>query len=330
MKTKITEMLGIQYPILCGGLFGLSESGLVSSVCNAGGLAFLSSNHLGSKEALREQIKQTKKLTVRPFGVNISLLAESKANRTYDYIDVIIDENIPVVETAGNNPTEFIKLLKSKKIRVIHKAITAKHAVKAEEAGADAVILVGYSAGGHPGMEEVGLFVSLSETVRAVKIPVIAAGGIYTGAGMASAFMMGAEAVLMGTAFMAAKESFLHDNIKERIIQSRSTDTIVLFKSVRNAFRCLKNNEAERILALERNNTPKDELFAHQKAYDAKKAYLSGDADNHLIPVGQAIGLIDKVLSCEELILNMMGGYEKSIKRLERMEGGYSGNTASM
>jgi nitronate monooxygenase len=310
-------MLGIEYPILCGGLFGLSESKLVSSVCNAGGLAFLSSNHLGSKEALRQQIRRTKELTNRPFGVNISLLSESKKNLTNDYIDVIMEENVRVVETAGNNPTQYIKRLKDENITVLHKATTARHAVKAESAGADAIVLVGYAAAGHPGMEEVGLFVNLPETVRAVHVPVVAAGGICTGAGMAGAFLMRAEAVLMGTAFAVTKESSFHENIKRKLIQAKSTDTVVVFKSLRNAFRCLKNHETARILELERQHAPAEEIFRNLASGDAKKCYLEGDADNILIPIGQGIGLIDHIVSCKELINGMMIQYKACLKNLK-------------
>lgn len=317
MKTRITEMLNIKYPILCGGLYGLSESQLVSSVCNAGGLAFLSSNHLGSKDALREQIIQTKKLTNKPFGVNLSLLAESKSNITNDYIDIIIEEKIPVVETAGNNPTEYIKRLKAENIKVLHKVVIAKHAKKAEEAGADGIILVGYAAGGHPGMEEVGLFVNLIDTVRTVNIPVIAAGGICTGEGMASALLMGAEGILMGTAFAATEESMFHKNIKDRIIQAHTTDTIVVFKSIKNAFRCLKNDITSEIIELEKNFVPNKDLYGYLKSSDAKKNYIEGDVNNILIPMGQVIGLINNIPKCEELISNIIEQYENSIKKIQ-------------
>ncbi|MGL6198847.1 MAG: NAD(P)H-dependent flavin oxidoreductase [Lachnospiraceae bacterium] len=315
MKTQITEMLGIKYPILCGGMYGLSEAELVAAVGNAGGLAFLSSSHLGTKEALREQIRTTRSLTNKPFGVNLSLLSEAKTNRTHDYINVLVEEGISVVETAGNRPTEYVKRLKKENVHVIHKAVTAKHALVAQEAGVDAVTLAGYAAGGHPGMEEVGLFVNLPETVRSLAIPVIAAGGIGTGAGMAAAFIMGAQAITMGTAFMVTKESYLHKNIKQRIIQSKSTDTTVVFKSIRNAFRCLKNNETERILIMERANTPPEELMAYQRNYDARKAYLAGDADDTLIPAGQAIGLVNEELTCKELIDSIMEEYGSIFKQ---------------
>lgn len=316
MKTKITEMLNIKYPILCGGLYGISESRLVSSVCNAGGLAFLSSNHLESKEELKEQIHKTKKLTDKPFGVNISLLSESKANKSNDYIDVIIEEKIPVVETAGNNPTEYIKKLKNADVKVLHKAVIARHAKKAEEAGADGIIIIGYSAGGHPGMEEVGLFVNLAETVKAVKIPVIAAGGIYTGESLASALIMGAEGILMGTAFAATEESLFSRKIKHKLLNASSSDTTVIFKSVKNAFRCLKNNLSLKILELEKNNASSKELFAYLNNSDIKNSYMNGDEENILIPIGQAVGLIDEIMTCEKLINNIMMQYELCIKKL--------------
>lgn len=310
MKTKITEMLMVDHPILCGGLYGLSDAKLVSSVCNAGGLGFLSSNDLGNKEKLREEIIKTKKLTNKPFGVNISLLAETENNLTNDYIDVIIEEKIPVVETSGNNPSEYIKRLKNSNVKVLHKVVTARHAKKAEDAGADGIILVGYSAGGHPGMEEVGLFVNLPETINTVKIPVIAAGGICNGQGLACALAMGAEGILMGTAFAVTQESLFHQNIKDRILQAKTTDTIVVFKSVRNAFRCLKNNLTLKIIELEKNNASPKELFGFLKGSNAKESYMEGDVENILIPTGQVAGLIHDIPTCKELINRIITEYK--------------------
>jgi nitronate monooxygenase len=265
---------------------------------------------------LKKEIKATRNLTDKPFGVNLSLLAESKSNLTNEYIDVILEENIPIVETAGNNPTEYIKRLKKNNVVVLHKVVTAKHAIKAEEAGADAVILVGYSAGGHPGMEEVGLFVNLQETINSVKIPVIAAGGITTGKGMAAAMLMGAEAILMGTAFAATKESFFNNNIKNKILASKATDTVVLFKSVKNAFRCLKNDLTQRIIDLESEKSSPEILFSYLKNFDAKKSYLEGDAENIFIPAGQVVGLIDSILSCQELMEKIIKEYKEAISTL--------------
>ncbi|SHI53532.1 nitronate monooxygenase [Dethiosulfatibacter aminovorans DSM 17477] len=311
--TRITRMLNVEYPLLCGGLYGLSESKLVSSICNAGGYAFLSSSHLNSKELLKKEIRKTRALTDKPFGVNLSLLKESKSNLVNEYIDAVIEENIPVVETAGNNPEDYIKKLKENGIKVLHKVVSPRHALKAEKFGADAIILVGYSAGGHPGMDEVGLFVNLVETLNCVQVPVIAAGGICSGRGMAAAMSAGAEAVLMGTAFSVTKESHYHENIKNKIIESSSTDTVVIFKSIRNAFRCVRNKMTEKILELEENNASPEELLVHLKNFDAKESYLAGDAENIFIPAGQAIGLIDSIKSCRELIENTMEEYKACI-----------------
>lgn len=306
-------MLNIKYPILCGGLYGLSESKLVSSISNAGGLAFLSSSHLNSKELLKNEIRKTRKLTDKPFGVNLSLLKEAKSNLTNDYIDVLIEEKVTVVETAGNNPENYIKRLKENGIKVLHKVVSPRHAVKSEKFGADAIILVGYSAGGHPGMDEVGLFVNLVETLNCVEVPVIAAGGICSGRGMSAAMSAGAEAVLMGTAFSVTKESHYHENIKNKIIESNSTDTVVVFKSIRNAFRCIRNKMTEKILELEEKNSSPEELLVHLKNFNAKESYMAGDAENIFIPAGQVIGLIDSVKSCRELIENTMTEFRACI-----------------
>lgn len=310
METKITKMLEIEYPILCGGLFGLSEWKLVSSVCNAGALAFLSSNHLGSSKALREQIIETRKHTNKPFGVNISLLAESKTNLTDDYIDVIIEEKIPVVETAGNNPSIYIERLKKNNIKVLHKAVAPRFAQKAEEAGADGVILVGYAAGGHPGMKELDLFVNLQETLQRVNIPVIAAGGIGTGQAMAAALRLGAEGILMGTVFAATQESIFSKEVKERILNSDCTDTVVVFKSLKNAFRCLKTRQSLKILELEQNGAPAKEILSYMHSYNARESYGTNNVENALIPAGQVVGLIHKILTCQELVKAIIKEYE--------------------
>ncbi len=313
MDTKITKMLNIEYPILCGGLYGLTDAKLVSSVSNAGGYAFLSSSHLCSKDLLRKEIKKTRELTGKPFGVNISLLKESKSNLVKEYIDVVIEEGIPVVETAGNNPHEYIRTLKENGIKVLHKVISLNHALKAEKAGADGIILVGYSAGGHPGMDEIGLFVNLVETLNSLQVPVIAAGGICDGRGMAAAMAAGADAILMGTAFSVTEESSFHENIKNKIIKSSSRDTVVIYKSIRNAFRCLKNDMTDKILEMERNNASPQELLHPLKNFDARESYLAGDAENIFIPAGQVIGLIDSVKSCRELIENTMKEFKACI-----------------
>ena len=313
MKTKLTQMLGIEYPILCGGMYGLSEATLVSSVCNAGGLGFIATGHFTGKEMLRDEIKKTRALTDKPFGVNISLLKESKSDLSRDFVDVVIEEKVPVVETAGNNPSELISRLKSGGVKVLHKVVTARHAIKAVEAGADAIILVGYSAGGHPGMEEVCLFVNLPETIESVDVPVIAAGGIATGKGMASAIMMGADGVLLGSAFAVTEESLFHRKIKERIVDSRSTDTAVVFKTIRNAFRCLKNDLTKEILERERQQATPEELLKYLKGFDAQKSYLEGDIENIFIPIGQVIGLINDIPTCKVLIDRIISEYETII-----------------
>lgn len=309
METKLTEMLGIEYPILCGGMYGLSDAKLVSSISNAGGLGFIASGHMTDKEMLRNEIRRARTLTDKPFGVNISLLKESKNDLSRDFIDVVIEEKVPIVETAGNDPSELISRLKSGGVKVLHKVVTARHAIRAVEAGADAIILVGYSAGGHPGMEEVCLFVNLPETIASVDVPVIAAGGIATGKGMASAIMMGADGVLMGSAFAVTEESLFHRKIKERIVDSKSTDTAVVFKTIRNAFRCLKNDLTKEILEKERQQATPEELLKYLKGFDAQKSYLDGDVENIFIPIGQVIGLINDIPTCKVLIDRIVSEY---------------------
>ena len=306
MQTALTTLLGIDLPILCGGLYGVSNPTLVAAVSNAGGLAFLASGHLSSANALREAIQDTKNKTQKPFGVNVSLLSESKSDLSMAFIKVIIEEQIKVVETSGNNPENLIKLLKPHGVTILHKVVTSKHALKAEKAGADGIILVGYSAGGHPGMYGIDTMTNLQDTLKKVCVPVVAAGGFYTGKSMASALLLGASGVLMGTAFSMTEESCYHPKLKQRLVDADVTDTVVIFKSVGNAFRCLKNECSETVLKKEAEQATPQELFKVLKDTDVVVSYTSGETEQIVIPTGQVVGLIREIKSCRKLIEDLM------------------------
>lgn len=319
MKTKLTEMLGIKYPILCGSLYGLTDAKLVSAVAEAGGLSFLSSSHLKSADMLKDEIEKTKALTDKPFGVNVSMLQESKSDLSQAFLKVIIDEKIPVVETAGKDPTALIEALKPHGIKIIHKVVAAKHAMKAQEAGADAITIIGYSAGGHPGMIEHGLWINLQDAVKKLDIPVIAAGGICDGKGLASALCMGAQGVLMGTAFALSEESAFSKEVKERMFEATAEDTIVLYKSVRNAFRCLNNDVAKNVIDMEARKAPPNELFSVLKDTDVKASYMSGEVDTLVLPTGKIVGMIHETKTCKALIEDMVNTCQEQLSLVHQM-----------
>lgn len=307
MKTKITEMLGIEYPIFLGGMQNVTNATLAAAVSEAGGLGFIPAATYPSKELLRAEIRMARALTKKPIGVNISMLPTLAVGEiTEQYVDVIIEEGITVVETSGRSPKDIAPKLKAAGVRILHKVVEAKHAQKAINDGADAIILVGYEAAGHPGLNEVGTFVNLQDTIAKIDVPVIAAGGICNGKGLLAALCMGADGVLMATAFMATVECPIHDNIKTWIQKSKITDTMIAQRSIRNPVRCIKNSYAHMILGYESRGATLENLLPFIKGEIGKKALQDGDIDGALLTLGQCVGLIDKIMTCKELIESMV------------------------
>jgi len=307
LKTRITELLGIQYPILCGGMQWLSRAELAASVSNAGGLGFITAASFSSKADLVAEIRKARTLTAKPIGVNISMLPEVvKGELTVEFIEAVIEENIPVVETAGRSPDEFLPKFKEAGVKVLHKVTAARFAKKVEALGVDAVILVGYEAAGHPGLDQVGTFVNLPKTVQELKIPVIAAGGIADGRGLAAALALGAEGVLMATRFMATPECIIHQNIKEWMLQAKETDTMIIQRSIRNAFRCVCNDHARLILGMEQSGATLKDLLPYIGGGRGRKAFTEGNMDGAALPMGQCVGLFDELQTVKEIIDTMV------------------------
>ncbi|MEN8246417.1 MAG: nitronate monooxygenase, partial [Thermodesulfobacteriota bacterium] len=261
-KTRITEMLGIKYPILCGGMQWVSKAEFVASVCNAGGIGFITAESFKTPEDLRSEIKKMCDLTDQPFGVNISMVPEfGVPERSLQFCDVVAEEGVKVVETAGRSPKPLMPKLKDAGIKVIHKMTSIRHAESAQKLGVDAITLIGYGSGGHIGMDNVASFIMIPMAVSRLDIPVIAGGGVADGKGFMGALAMGAEAVLMGTAFFATKECRAHDAIKERLVQTKETETCLILNSIHNPIRCVKNKLADECLALEENNATFEEII---------------------------------------------------------------------
>ncbi len=322
LKTRITEMLGIEYPVLQGGMQWLSRAELVSAVSNAGGLGFITAVSFSTTDELRQEIRKTRELTDKPFGVNVSMLPVMiPGDLTEGYIEVVCEEGVPVVETAGRNPEPYIGKLHSAGVKLIHKVPAVRFAKKAESIGADAVTVVGFECGGHPGMDDVPSLIVTPKAAKELNVPVIAAGGFCDGRGLIAALAFGAEAILMGTRFMASKESPMHDNFKQWMVGALETDTMIIERSIRNAARVIKNEAAKTVEQLEANGAGLDELLPVISGKVGREAYLSGDVQRGTIACGQVVGRITEIKSCKEIMDDIIREAREILERLKNVLG---------
>ena len=316
-KTRITEMLGIEHPIICGGMQWISRAEIVAAVGNAGGIGFITAESLEAPEDLREEIKKTRDLTDKPFGINLSMVPEfGLPERTLKFCDVVVEEGIKVVETAGRSPEPLMPKLKEGGVKVIHKLTSVKHALSAQKLGVDAVTMIGFGSGGHIGNDNVASFILLPKAVAALDIPVIAGGGICNGKGFLGALAMGAEAVLMGTAFMMTQECKIHQNIKDRLLETKETDTALLLTTIMNPVRCIKNKLADECLAIEAEGADFEQIINTVAGGKGQVAYDSGDPDGAPIACGQIAGLIDEIKSVEQVIEDILSEADQLMGRL--------------
>ena len=319
-NTKITRMLGIQYPILCGGMQWISRAEFVASVCNAGAMGFITAESLETPEDLRMEIRKMRDLTDKPFGVNISMIPElGPPVRSLAFCDVVCEEGVQIVETAGRSPEPLMPRLKDAGIKVIHKLTSVRHALAAEKLGVDAVTLIGYGSGGHIGLDNIASFILIPSAVKRFGIPVIAGGSICTGAGFLAALALGAEAVLMGTAFFATRECSVHPAIKERLVQAAETDTMLILNSIRNPIRCMRNRLADESVALEDSGADFKAIIGKVDGKKGKEAYETGDTESGIIPCGQAVGLVTGVKSVQELIQEIISEARVARDRLDAL-----------
>ena len=294
MKTEITELLGIEYPVIQGGMAWVADYHLAAAVSNAGGLGLIAAGGAPA-EWVREQIRETKKLTDKPFGVNIMLM-----NPEADKIaKVILEEGIKVVTTGAGSPEKYMADWKAAGVKVIPVIASVALAKRMERCGADAVVAEGTEAGGHIG--ELTTMVLVPQVVDAVNIPVIAAGGIADGRGMAAAFMLGARGIQMGTIFVASKESVIHENYKNSILKAKDIDSRVTGRSTGHPIRVLRNDMARKYLEMEKEGAPFEEL-EKMTLGSLRRAVQDGDAKNGSLMAGQIAGMIKEERSCEDII----------------------------
>lgn len=314
-RTEISEILGIEYPITQGGMQWISRAELVSSVSNAGGLGILSALTFPSPEELAAEIRKTRTLTDRPFGVNVTLAPTLRPVNIDSYLDVIIEEGVKVVETAARSPEPYMKRLKESGITVIHKCTAVRFARTAQRIGCDMVSMDGFECAGHPGEEDVTSLILIPLTVDAVDIPVIASGGFGDGRGLVAALALGASGVNMGTRFLAAQESPVHPKVKEWLINSSERDTMLVMRSLRNTERVLRNSVAERVAALEKGGASLEELAPLLAGQKGKELFENGDLDRGLLACGQVVGLVRDIPSVKEIIDSIISEAEEIIGR---------------
>ena len=307
MKTRITEMLGIEYPIIQGGMAWVAEHHLAAAVSEAGGLGLIGGASAPG-EIVREEIRKAKELTKKPFGVNVMLMSP----HADDVAKVVVEEGVKVVTTGAGNPAKYMKMWKEAGIIVIPVVASVALAKLMERGGADAVVAEGTESGGHIG--ESTTMTLVPQVADAVSIPVIAAGGIGDGRGIAAAFMLGAEAVQIGTRFVVAKESIVNEKYKERIIKAKDIDSAVTGRSHGHPVRCLRNQMTREYNRLEAEGKSFEEL-EYLTLGSLRKAVMEGDVVNGTVMAGQIAGLISKEQTCKEMIEEMMAQAETLLGR---------------
>ena len=303
MKTRVTELLQIEYPIIQGGMAWVAEHHLAAAVSEAGGFGLIGAAS-APPEIVREEIRKVKELTDKPFGVNIMLL-----NPNADEVaKIVVEEGIQAVTTGAGNPEKYMSMWKEAGVKVIPVVASVAMAKRMERYGADAVVAEGMEAGGHIGNQTT--MALIPQIVDAVNIPVIAAGGIGDGRGIAASFMLGAEGVQMGTRFVVADESIVHENYKNRIVKAKDIDSVVTGQSTGHPVRCLRNQMTKEYIKKEQEGVPFEEL-ERMTLGSLRKAVMDGDILNGTVMAGQIAGLVSKRQSCKEILQEIMGEAEK-------------------
>ena len=308
MKTRITKLLGIRYPIIQGGMMWVGRAELAAAVSNAGGLGILTALTQPTPEALSDEIIRCRSMTKQPFGVNLTLLPTANPPPYERYLDAIIDGGVRVLETAGNVPPDYVAKAKAVGIVIIHKCVAVRHALAAERRGVDAISIDGFECAGHPGDDDIGGLVLIPIAAKKLKIPVVASGGIGDGRGMAAALVLGADGINMGTRFCATLEAPIHDNIKQMMDQKTERDTNLIFRTLKNTGRCLKNTVSDEVIAMERKAGGIEFKEIHHLVAGPRGriALEQGDPEGGLIWGGQVVGLIEDIPSCAVLINRMV------------------------
>jgi nitronate monooxygenase len=305
IETRITKLLGIQYPVICGCMQWVTKAELVAAVGNAGGLGIIPAAAFETIDEIKAEIRKTRTLTDKPFAVNVTLIPMGRPFSHADMLQAAIDEGVKVIETAGRSPEEFVGMIKASGAVHMHKCARVRDVVKAEKLGVDMVTVVGYECGGHPGHQDISAMVKLARAVESVKIPVAVGGGFSDGKGLVAALAMGAEAVVMGTRFFVTKECPIHDNFKQRLVEADETATSIGLTTLEPA-RAFTNKLWQQVHEAEASGAGLADLFPMIAGKRGLAAYASGDTDDSMIPCGQGVGLIHDVPTVAELMTRII------------------------
>lgn len=322
IRTPVTELFGIHYPIVAGGLQWLATPEYVGAAARAGIIGFVTSASFPDTASLRDAIRRTRDLADgNPFGMNVSMLPKLvEGDRTEEVFSLIAQEGVRFVETSGRNPAPYLAGLKAAGIKVLHKVPTLRHALRAEAEGVDAIALIGAEAGGHPGMEMIGSMVQGALAGQKLRVPFLIGGGIGSGAQIAAALALGASGVVIGTRFLVADEIWAARPYKERLVAAQHTDTALVMQSVRNTMRVLNNHLVPEVLAIE-HEAPGDieRLMPLVSGKRGRAAYESGDAEDAMLSLGQAVGFCDRIEPLADIVKRLASEAEAATRRLSGM-----------
>ena len=315
MKTRITELLNIEHPIIQGGMHFVGLAEMAAAVSNAGGLGIITGLTQGTPEKLAAEIDRCKEMTDKPIGVNMTFLPTLTPPDYPALFKVIIDAGIKVVETAGNNPAQYLPMLKEADVKVIHKCTAVRHALKAQSIGCDAVSVDGFECGGHPGEDDIPNFILLPRAAEELEIPFVASGGMADARSLVGALSMGAEGMNMCTRFIATKEAPVHENVKQAILNASELDTRLVMRPLRNTERVLNNPAVERLLQKEKDLGAdlKFEDIIDEVAGIYPKVMIDGEPESGAWSCGMVAGLIHDIPTCKELIDQIMKESEEII-----------------
>ena len=318
LKTTVTEMLGIKYPIFAGTMMNITTPEFVAVCSNAGGLGILASAIYKSADELREAVRRTQELTDKPFGVNVNLFPALMPTDQKAYIEGMLDEGVKIIETSGHQaPEEYLPLFRSAGITWIHKCAGVRYAKKAASMGADIIEVVGYENGGATGVLDIGTLVMTPSAVDAVATPIVAGGGVSDGRGLLAVLALGAQGAVIGTRLMATRECPIHDNLKNALVGASEVDTVLIMRSLRNTHRVWNNEAAKRVLDLEAGG-PGDpsEILSAAAGAKAKEMYDKGVLDVGVVSCGQGVGLVHDIPTVQELFDRMAAEAESLVQKL--------------
>lgn len=321
-KTRLTELFGIEYPIISGGMMWLSKAELSSAVSDAGGLGVMTALSHPTPEALTKEIERFRSMTDKPMGINLTFLPGLSPPNYDEFIAAIVEAKVKIVETAGRSPEKYMPTLKAAGIKVIHKCVAVRHALKAEKIGCDAVTIDGFECGGHPGENDTPGLVLIPAAAAALKIPVVACGGFGNGQGLAAAFALGAEGICMGTRFMLTKEAPVHENVKKAMMEGNELSTALIFRALKNTERVFKNKMAEEVVRIEKDkgeNLTIEDIRHLVAGQNSRKAFVEGDPNAGIWSAGIVMGIIDDIPDVKTLVHRIANDAQTIIK--ERLMG---------